>query len=381
MKINRKALCYLVFVSMLYCASWGWCGIDNRSGNDWDSIWLLPMPEPTTVETGKLSDLGEELENRQWQMVATKYHQIHYQPSTDKRKVAEIYARIDNIYRFLAERSPAKPQIPIRVFIVPDEFGHSRCSKISNAMRTGDKGDALFMLTSLLHEETHVFNFAFLNSMQQGWWAGEFCCIYFQQRALWHGQGKQVKQQIKSLLPDGPRCHLSEISNRGKLAFDEAISVLYFFEERYGREKLIALRKAFLAESKRTNGRSLSNSVFEEVSGKGVEQLEKQWMTLYGWESLSKLKDREMKDGRLKKRISYSVDKASVQDIVIEMARRADLNYDWTKSQSNAGQLCKRWIYNVRVQNQPLDDAIKEILNPVGLTYRLEGNKIVLYKK
>jgi hypothetical protein len=168
MKVNSRTGSYIVCV-VLCCAGWGWCGMGDKSGSDWENIWLLTMPEPTTVEVNNLGGLGEELENRQWQMVATKYHQIHYQLSADKGKVAEICSRIDNLYKFLAERSPAKPQIPIRVFLVPGERARSRCSKISNAMRTGDMGDAFFMLASLLHEETHLFNFAFLNNEQQGW--------------------------------------------------------------------------------------------------------------------------------------------------------------------------------------------------------------------
>lgn len=380
MKVDCRTVGCIVFV-VLCCAGLGWCSVDDKSGNDWDSIWLLTMPEPTAVEVNNLGGLGGELENRRWQMVATKYHQIHYQLSTDKRKVAEVYSRIDNLYRFLAERSPAKPQTPIRVFLVPDEYGRSRCSKISNAMRTGDRGDALFMLTSLLHEETHLFNFAFLDSMQQGWWAGEFSCIYFQQRALWQGQGKQVKQQIQNSLPNGPSCRFSEISSLGKKAFDEAISVLYFLEEQYGRKKFIELRKALLEEARKSEGWSLSNSVFEQVFGKEVGRLEMEWLRFYGWTLSKRTKQSEVADVRLSKRISYSVDKASVQNIVGEMANKADLQYNWTKSQSNAGELCKRWVRNVKVRNKPLDEALKEILDPVGLAYRLEANAIVLYKK
>lgn len=380
MKVDSMTAGYIVFV-VLCCAGLGWCSMDDKSGNDWDSIWLLTMPGPTAVEVNNLGDLGGELENRRWQMVATEYHQIHYQLSTDKKKVAEIYSRIDNLYRFLAERSPAELQIPIRVFLVPDEVGHSRCSKISNAMRTGDGGDALFMLTSLLHEGTHLFNFAFLNSMQQGWWAGEFSCIYFQQRALWQGQGKQVKQQIQNLLPDGPSCRFSEISSLGKQAFDEAISVLYFLEEQYGRTKFIELRKVLLEDARKSKGWSLSNSVFEQVFGKGVGRLEMEWLQFYGWTSSKRTKQSKAADARLTKRISYSVDKASVQNIVQEMAEKADLQYNWTKSQSNTGHLCKRWVHNVKIRNKPLDKALKEILDPVGLTYRLEGSAIVLYKK
>ena len=184
MKLNTNALRH-IFFAVLCCTGWGFCSTDGNTPDDWDNIWLLPMPSPTTVQVSELYDLGKDLENRQWLMVPTKDHQIHFTPSADKTKVAEIYARIDNLYTFLAQRSPAKPPTPIRVFLVPGEIGRSRCSKTSNAMRAGADGDTLFILTSLLHEETHIFNFAFLNDTPQGWWTGEFSCIYFQQRALW----------------------------------------------------------------------------------------------------------------------------------------------------------------------------------------------------
>jgi hypothetical protein len=252
--------------------------------NDWDRLWQLPMPQPTTVEVNELGELGKDLEHKKWQMIATRYHQIHFQPSTSKRKLAEIFARIDNLYDFLAERSPEKPPTPVKVFLVPGETGHSRCCRITTAMRTGDAGDAFFMLASLLHEETHLFNFAFLDKVPQGWWAGEFTCQYFQQRALWLGWAKDVRKEIKARMPGGPGCHLAEIGARGRQAFNEAISVLFFLEEQVGREKSIALRKALLVESQKTDGKSLSNSVFQEIFGKPIEQLEAEWRRFYGWE-------------------------------------------------------------------------------------------------
>lgn len=48
-----------------------------------------------------------------------------------------------SVYRFLEGRSPKKLEPPIKVFVVPNEWRHSRCSKISKAMRTGDQGDIL----------------------------------------------------------------------------------------------------------------------------------------------------------------------------------------------------------------------------------------------
>ena len=93
------------------------------------------------------------------------------------------------------------------------------------------------------------------------------------------------------------------------------------------------------------------------------------------------MKETRPANTRLKTKISYSVDKASVQNVVKDMAERAGLKYDWEKSQSNADQLCRRWVRNVQLNNKPLDEALVEILDPVGLTYRFQENAIVLYKK
>lgn len=376
MMVIAKKSAQVILISFFFFVGVVWSGSESSSSDDWDSIFSLPMPEPRLVDVGELGGLGEELENRKWLMVGTGYHQIHFQQSADRQKVAEIYSRIDNVYRFLAERSPAGLQIPIKVFLVPDEYAKSRCDRESNAMRTGDRADAQVMLTSLLHEETHLFNYAFLDKVPQGWWAGEYSCQYFQQRALWNGLGKEVKREIVTLLPDGPGCGLREISSLGKKAFNEAISVFYFLEERYGREKMIKLRKLLLEESLKTKGTSLSNSVFEQVYGKSIEILDKEWQRFYGWGSTA-----AKEDVRLKKRVSYRSEQASVQVIVQEIAKQAKLDYGWAISQSNTDDLVKRYVRNVRMVNKPLEDALKEILEPVDLRYKLEGNIIVLYKK
>jgi len=349
--------------------------------NDWDIIWQREMPRPTTVTVGQLGSLGTELENRDWQMIATGRHEIYYQPSTDVRKVAELYSLIDNVYEFLAGRSPAELKTPIKVFLVPNEWGRSRCDKASNAMRTGDQGDVDFMLTSILHEETHLFNFAFLDNRMQGWWAGEFFCIYFQKRALLQAQEKDVRQEVISELPNGPRHGLGELDKAGKKVFDEAFSALYFFEEKYGREKLNRFRRACLEESRKGHAASLSDSVFAGVFDESIDRLEQEWLKFYGWSSTTDVGRTDAGDQPLNTRISYAVDKASVQNVVQAMANKAGVGYDWTKSSAQTAPLCRRWVRNFRVANQPLNQALRKVLDPVGLSYKLEGNAIVLYKK
>jgi len=381
MSVDNRIICYIVSATVLFCIPWTSNASEKQDYNDWHTIWQWPMPVPETIEVKQLGGLGEDLENRKWQMISTQYHQIYYQPSTDTKKVSEIYSLIDNIYRFLEGRSPAKLKTPIKVFLVSNESGHSRCSKLSNAMRTGAQGDVLFILTSLLHEETHLFNFAFLNNMAQGWWTGEFTCIYYQQRALWQAQGKDVKKEIASKLPNGPLCHLSEIDERGKQAFEEAISTLYFFEEKYGRERANSFRLACLEESKRTNGAPLPDSAFAQVFGQDIARLEQQWLQFYGWGPTGKGELFDIRDPRLNMKVSYTVDKASVQNIVQAMANKAGLQYNWTKSKLQTEPLCRNWVRNVRVNNQPLRKALTQLLAPHGLTYKLEEDAIVLYKK
>ncbi len=78
---------------------------------------------------------------------------------------------------------------------------------------------------------------------------------------------------------------------------------------------------------------------------------------------------------------AYAVDKASVQSIVQKMVKKAGLQYNWTKSQAETGPLCRRMVRNVNVKDRPLHEVLKEILDPIGLSYKLEENAIVLYKK
>jgi len=380
--MKNNCIVYLSVVAAVFiCTARTACIANEQHNDDWSIMWRQPTPTPVAIQVKQLGGLGKDLENRKWLMISTDCHQIYYQPSTDKKKVSEVYYLIDNVYEFLKGRSPAKLKTPIKAFLVPNEWGRSRCDRTCNAMRTGDQGDILFIITSLLHEETHLFNFAFLDDVPQGWWAGEFTCIYFQQRALWQAQEKNIKTEISSRLPNGPRCRLHEMDKRGKEVLDEALSALYFFEEKYGLKKSQRFRQACLEESKRTKGGPLPYSVFAEVFGMDIERLEQEWLQFYEWESPGKGRSVRVSDLRLKTKISYAVDKASVQDVVQKMANKAGLQYNWTKSALETQLLCRRWLRSVDIKDQPLDQALKEILGPLSLIYKIEGNAIVLYRK
>ena len=174
--ISNTAIRSIALLALTY-------GVASAQADEWHRLWIpngAVLPEPAKLRVHALGDLGPELESAEWLMVSTKYHQIHYQASVDMRALAEVYQVIDNLYDFLSRRSPANATWPVRVFLVPGERGRSHVSPQAVAMRTGADADAAFIIGSLMHEETHLFNFAFLGEAAQGWWTGEFSCIYYQ---------------------------------------------------------------------------------------------------------------------------------------------------------------------------------------------------------
>jgi hypothetical protein len=230
-----------------------------------------------------LGDFGTDLESAEWLMVATKYHQIHYQASADMKTVAEVYQVIDNLYDFLSRRSPANARLPIRVFLVPGQRGRSRVSPQAVALRTGADADVAFIIGSLMHEETHLFNFAFLGDAAQGWWTGEFSCIYHQERTRLMKQSVDVKSEFARQLPNGPPGPLASLEGPGQATFNAATSALYFLEETYGSSRMIEFRRQSLLSSRATNGRALPASVFRDVFGKDATELDREWRAFFGW--------------------------------------------------------------------------------------------------
>lgn len=254
--------------------------------DEWHRLWTpngAELPTPVKVSVRGIGDLGPELESTEWLMVPTKYHQIHYQASVDPKTLAEVFQLIDNVYDFLTQRSPANAKRPIRVFLVPGERGRSRSSPQAVAMRTGADADAVFIVSSLMHEETHLFNFALLGGSAQGWWTGEFTCQYHQERARLTNQSADVKRELARRLPNGPVGSLSSLDSLAQASFDSAISAMYFLEETYGSARMIEFRRQSLFSSKATNGRALPALLFRQVFGKDADVLDREWRQFYGW--------------------------------------------------------------------------------------------------
>ncbi|HEY5912594.1 MAG TPA: STN domain-containing protein [Verrucomicrobiae bacterium] len=357
----------------------------NASSNDWQRLWQpnkAAPPDPIKVRIGSLGDdLGRDLENQEWLMIPTRHHELLFQDSADRKKVAELWRLLDGLYVFLDGRSPAKPPTPIRAFLVPKERGRSRCSRASLAMRTGELGDLPFVLTSLLHEETHLFNFAFLGERAQSWWPGEFCCIYFQERALLEHEGRDLKQELKSRLPRGPVGPLAELDRHGKSAFDDALAAQFFLEEKYGKERLDEFRRRSLVASKASNGGRLPEDIFQQVFGKNPAILNVEWRAFQGWGGDGGGGKTAGTDSRLERKVTYSTEKDSVQDIVQKLAAQVGLGYDFEKSKKQTDPLCRRWVNNVAIENKPCREALDAILTPVGLRYEIDGEAIVLFRK
>ena len=73
-------------------------------------------------------------------------------------------------------------------------------------------------------------------------------------------------------------------------------------------------------------------------------------------------------------------DKLAVQYAVIEIGKQAGLMYNWDESFKNTDPVCRQWV-RPNVQDQTCKDALRQILDPVGLKYRIVDGQIVLEKK
>lgn len=379
---HLRTLAAILYAACVCCTF----GEPNDVRPDWDSLWkvrqMQPMPEPKPCQITQTGTLGEDLA-RNWQTVPTKYHMLHFTKQIEPQKLKKVYVLIDNIYEFLQQRAPeaSKPaQTPIAVFLVDGQLKRSRCCPSINAMRTGDQGDIYEIITSLLHEETHLFNMVNLDGKPQGWWLGEFSCQYFQIRAGLSAAKTDIRRYVRRRLPNGPKFKLHELDEAGKDAFDEAFAALYFLEERYGHDSLRRFRALHLDAAK-SGERRKNSSFMVEAYGEDVSLMEQNWLAFYGWKTSSPKTESLQTDKQLDRRVTYSADKQSLQSVVRALAEQAQLRYNQGKSLQQADVACRQWVYDIKIQDQPLDNALKDLLEPAGLTFVVEEDAIVLYKQ
>jgi len=83
-------------------------------------------------------------------------------------------------------------------------------------------------------------------------------------------------------------------------------------------------------------------------------------------------------DTRLGIKVKYASEQASVQDIVQNLAGQVGLGYDWQKSFTQTDPLCRNWVRNVAIEDKTCNEALEQVLKPVGLHYQVEKGVLVL---
>ncbi|MFH1708182.1 MAG: PEGA domain-containing protein, partial [Planctomycetota bacterium] len=70
-------------------------------------------------------------------------------------------------------------------------------------------------------------------------------------------------------------------------------------------------------------------------------------------------------------------DRISAQYAVMEIVKQVGLGYNWDASFANTNPTCRKWVYPA-IENKPCDEALQEILTPVGLDYITKGKQVIL---
>ena len=104
-------------------------------------------------------------------------------------------------------------------------------------------------------------------------------------------------------------------------------------------------------------------------------------VTLTDAQSQTKLQPGQFSDPRLERKVEYSTKQASVQDIVRSLAEQVGLKYNWQKSFDQTDPLCRQWVRNVTIDGKTCQQALEQILKPVGLRYQVEDGVLVLSRQ
>ena len=73
-------------------------------------------------------------------------------------------------------------------------------------------------------------------------------------------------------------------------------------------------------------------------------------------------------------------DKLSIQYAVMEILKQVRLKYDFNGSRNRTDPVCRQWC-QPHIVNQPWPAALETILAPVGLSYDLNGDTVILKRK
>jgi carboxyl-terminal processing protease len=80
-------------------------------------------------------------------------------------------------------------------------------------------------------------------------------------------------------------------------------------------------------------------------------------------------------------KVKYTSEQASVQDIVQSLAEQVGLRYDRQKSLAQTDPLCRNWVQNVAIEGKTCNEALEQVLKPVGLRYQVEKGVLVLSRQ
>jgi len=70
-------------------------------------------------------------------------------------------------------------------------------------------------------------------------------------------------------------------------------------------------------------------------------------------------------------------DRLSLQYAVMEVCNQIGLSYQFDRSQTNIAPLNRRWV-TPGIADKPADEALQELLTPLGLTYAVDGSDLYL---
>ncbi len=73
-------------------------------------------------------------------------------------------------------------------------------------------------------------------------------------------------------------------------------------------------------------------------------------------------------------------ERISVQDAVMAIGMQAGFAYRFQESIKNTKSQCRKWIYALELDGVPFDEAMEQILGPVGITYEIDDDSIVLVR-
>jgi hypothetical protein len=84
---------------------------------------------------------------------------------------------------------------------------------------------------------------------------------------------------------------------------------------------------------------------------------------------------------RLRNKVKYTSEQASVQDVVQNLAKQAGLRYNWRKSFDQTDPICRQWVRNLDIEGKTCAQALEQVLKPVGLRYQVERGMVVLSRQ